>query len=94
MLAKRHEPSQKMTDISFVSLPGVVTCAVGGVIRIFAWSLNKDASQVASAKRFDKLSGIVIHMAHDSGHVATVLEPENHLHHAFGDLKHVCRPEG
>ena len=56
-----------MADISFVSLPGVITCAVGGVIRIFAWSLNKEASQVASAKRIDTLSGILVPLAHDSG---------------------------
>ena len=30
-----------MTDINFVSLPGVLTCAVGGVIRAFAWSFNR-----------------------------------------------------
>ena len=42
-----------MTDINFVSLPGVLTCAVGGVIRAFAWSFNREASQVASARRID-----------------------------------------
>ena len=47
-----------MTDINFVSLPGVLTCAVGGVIRAFAWSFNKEASQVASAKRIENLAGV------------------------------------
>ena len=47
-----------MTDINFVSLPGVLTCAVGGVIRAFAWSFKKEASQVASAKRIENLAGV------------------------------------
>lgn len=44
-----------MTDI----VAGVAICAVGGAIRLFAWSLNKEASQVASVKRIDNLSGIL-----------------------------------
>ena len=55
-----------MADVSFVSLPGVLTCAVGGVIRIVAWTLNKEASQIASAKRIDSLSGGLEPMVHDS----------------------------
>ena len=45
-----------MTDI----VAGVAICAVGGAIRLFAWSLDKEASQVAAAKRIDKLSGILV----------------------------------
>ena len=49
-----------MTDINFVSLPGVLTCAVGGVIRAFAWSFNREASQVASARRIENLAGMFL----------------------------------
>ena len=49
-----------MTDVNFVSLPGVLTCAVGGVIRAFAWSFNREASQVASARRIENLAGMCL----------------------------------
>ena len=49
-----------MTDINFVSLPGVLTCAVGGVIRAFAWSFNREASQLASARRIENLAGMCL----------------------------------
>ena len=46
--------------MNLVSLSGVTSCVIGGVVHIIAWSKGKEASQLESVQEIDKLSGDAI----------------------------------
>ena len=48
------------TFTPLISVSGVASCVVGGIIHLIAWTKGKEASQLESLKEIDKLSGAVL----------------------------------